>query len=239
MNRDPLSYVAGTNLYQYVANNPLIWADPLGEKWSWRGAGHGLADFGKGLAVGVGIGLGVGLVAAASPVAGAAALYGLGVIGAASFGLSVGEAIAGRTLENKKLSDFERSALVTQVVLSGLTLGVGALISAKSLSTVAENLNRRAPDFVVTPNGEAIIVPRGAAGPYPTGAPGFQYVGGQGGPGIDIRVAQVRIMEANTTQGPRVVYSNVSGQIVDAITGRTVSNSDLRGHRYLIPWRKR
>ena len=39
LNRDPIGYIAGMNLYTYVNNNPLKWIDPLGfkDKPSWAG----------------------------------------------------------------------------------------------------------------------------------------------------------------------------------------------------------
>ncbi len=95
---------------------------------------------------------------------------------------------------------------------------------------------RRAPDFVVTPRGEAIPVPDGAVGPLSTRAPGFQYIGGSGGKGLDRRVSAVRIMDANQRQGRRVVYMNKYNQIVNPYTGRTVSDSDPLAHHYLKDW---
>jgi len=95
---------------------------------------------------------------------------------------------------------------------------------------------RAAPDFVVTPRGEAIRIPTGATGPTPTRAPGVQYTGGAGGKGLDSRVTGVRVMEGNSNQGPRAVYMNRSGQTVDPATGRTVPNADPRAHQYLEPW---
>ena len=95
---------------------------------------------------------------------------------------------------------------------------------------------RAAPDFVVTPKGEAVRVPTGATGPTPTRAPGVQYTGGAGGKGLDSRVTGVRIMEGNANQGPRAVYMNRTGQTVDPATGRTVPSADPRAHQYLEPW---
>lgn len=96
--------------------------------------------------------------------------------------------------------------------------------------------NCPAPDFVVTPKGEAIPVPTGATGPTPTRAPGFQYTGGSGGNGLNNRVDGVRIMDSNRNQGPRAVYMNRQGQTVNPNTGHTVSNSDTNAHHYLEPW---
>ncbi len=35
LNRDPIGYIAGMNLYAYVGNNPLNWQDPFGLDRSW------------------------------------------------------------------------------------------------------------------------------------------------------------------------------------------------------------
>ena len=103
-------------------------------------------------------------------------------------------------------------------------------------SLLAAGGGSRAPDFVVTPRGEAIRVPIGATGPTSTRASGVQYTGGAGGHGLDSRVSGVRIMEGNANQGPRAVYMNSSGQTVKPATGRTVPNSDPSAHHYLNPW---
>jgi hypothetical protein len=110
--------------------------------------------------------------------------------------------------------------------------GAGKL-AGKGLQAVA----KKAPDFVVTPRGEAIRVPTGASGPSTTRSAGVQYVGGAGGKGLNNRVTGVRIMEGNTNQGPRVVYMNRTGQTVDPVSGRTLSHSDPRAHHYLEPWK--
>jgi RHS repeat-associated protein len=108
----------------------------------------------------------------------------------------------------------------------------------------------RAPDFVVTENGDVIPVPDGATGPKPveTGK-GFQYTGGgtgvkgSVGKGLDGRVSAVRIMDPTEPKGKSpgypdgyVSYSNSASpkpQPVDPYTGQTVSRSEwhipLRG----------
>jgi hypothetical protein len=70
----------------------------------------------------------------------------------------------------------------------GDVASTGYLLAARGAARFgddAASVGRRAPDFVVTPRGEAIAVPTGASGPYPTRGPGFQYTGGAGGPGLD------------------------------------------------------
>lgn len=85
--------------------------------------------------------------------------------------------------------------------------------------------------YVVTPKGEAIKIPDGAAGPTnPNKGSGMVYQGGSGGKGMDSRTTGVRIMDANSNQGRRVIYMNKSGQSVDPSTGRTISKNDPRGH---------
>jgi hypothetical protein len=89
----------------------------------------------------------------------------------------------------------------------------------------------RGTDYVVTSAGEAVSIPNGATGPHnPQRGSGMVYDGGSGGHGMDDRVTGVRIMDANQNQGRRVNYMNQSGQTVDPATGRTISNSDPRGH---------
>lgn len=90
------------------------------------------------------------------------------------------------------------------------------------------------PGFIVNSAGQAAIVPRGATGPLSTRASGFQFIGGRGGYGLDPRVTGVRFMDANWSQGRRVNYMNSAGQTVDPLTGRTIPNSDPRGH---LPFR--
>ena len=93
------------------------------------------------------------------------------------------------------------------------------------------------PNFIVTKNGEVIIVPDGATGPSATKkGSGMVYQGGSGGKGgMDPRTSGVRIMDANSNQGPRVNYMNASGQTVNPATGRPISNSDPAGHLPLKP----
>ena len=56
------------------------------------------------------------------------------------------------------------------------------------------------------------------------------FQGGSGGKGMNERTTGVRIMDANANKGSRVNYMNKSGQTVDPLSGRTISNSDTRGH---------
>lgn len=119
------------------------------------------------------------------------------------------------------------------MVVGGIVVNTGI---AALTEDPAAGETEAAPDFVVTPNGEAIRIPTGANGPTPTRAPGVQYTGGAGGKGLDSRVTGVRIMEGNVNQGPRAVYMNKMGQTVNPETGRTVPNADPTAHQYLDPW---
>jgi RHS repeat-associated protein len=90
------------------------------------------------------------------------------------------------------------------------------------------------PSFIVNSAGQVAIVPRGATGPFPPRASGFQFLGGRGGYGLSSRVSGIRFMDANKNQGRRINYMNSRGQTVDPLTGRTIPNSDPRGH---LPYR--
>jgi RHS repeat-associated protein len=53
VSRDPLGYVDGMGLYEYVGSGPLGRLDPLGLRWTWEG-------FFDGVIFGAGVGLGFG-----------------------------------------------------------------------------------------------------------------------------------------------------------------------------------
>ncbi len=125
-----------------------------------------------------------------------------------------------------------KNAGTTEIALSVGAIAMGAAPGKAPASAVTAG---DAPGFIVTPEGELIVVPKGATGPTPTRAPGVQYIGGSGGSGLDKRVTGVRIMEGTEKQGPRVVYMNESGQTVNPSTGRTVPKSDPAAHLPLKP----
>jgi len=83
INRDPIGYVNGPNLYQYAESQPFGSIDPLGLGWL-SVIGH----FAAGIVVGAAIGVAIGVAAAAlSPVAaavvvGAAVITGIGHVAA-------------------------------------------------------------------------------------------------------------------------------------------------------------
>jgi hypothetical protein len=102
----------------------------------------------------------------------------------------------------------------------------------KKLAKAAEGKkSSNGTDFVVTDKGEAIPIPKNATGPSaPQRGTGMVYQGGSGGKGMDKKTTGVRIMDANNNQGRRVNYMNKTDQTVDPSSGRTISNSDPRGH---------
>ncbi len=126
-----------------------------------------------------------------------------------------------------------------KAVLDLMVIVPGASMEGKALAKTSKSQTARAAkatvesstSFVVTPKGEAIAIPKGAIGPSsPQKGSGMSYQGGAGGNGLDSRVSGVRIMDANSNQGKRVNYMNKNGQTVDPSTGKTISNSDKRGH---------
>ena len=202
------------NRYAYALNNPLKYTDPSGHFIDTLVdvgfIAYGIYDIGaNGYTHERGLALAADVVAAVIP----------GVTGAGALVRAAGKA--------------------DEVVAAAKTVGAATSTLSQSANTVkaATSLPPKAPDFIVTPKGEAIPVPNGATGPFATRAPGFQYVGGSGGKGMDKRVADVRIMEANKNQGRRAVYMNKSGQIVDPSTGGTVANAHPRAHHHLEDWK--
>jgi hypothetical protein len=68
----------------------------------------------------------------------------------------------------------------------------------------------------------SIKIPDGAVGPTnPNKGSRMVYQGGSGGKGMDSRTTGVRIMDANSNQGRRVIYMNKNGQSVDPARRRT------------------
>jgi hypothetical protein len=57
-----------------------------------------------------------------------------------------------------------------------------------------------------------------------------QYVGGEGGNGLDSNVTGVRIMDETPQNPARTVYMNTQGQTVNPLTGQTISNDDPWAH---------
>jgi len=94
----------------------------------------------------------------------------------------------------------------------------------------------QAPDFIVSPGGTIYPVPKGATGPYAIkGGRGMEFTGGSGGMCLDPRVSNFRYMSPTTTgKYPypygRGTYTNIYGQTVNPITGRTIPPSNPWWH---------
>ncbi len=97
------------------------------------------------------------------------------------------------------------------------------------------------PATITGPKGETIpAVPPGATGTTTPTGKGIEYPIPQGTAGLDAKVTSIRVMDPVSTgkyQYPNgyVVYMNNSGQTVNPLTGRTVSNADPYAHIELPP----
>ncbi|MHC4705119.1 MAG: RHS repeat-associated core domain-containing protein, partial [Planctomycetota bacterium] len=230
---DPVGYDDGLNVYAYCGNNPLIWADPYGL------CKESLFDRAMNVVGPLTVPVAITCLTILYPPVGVALMMASGFMG----GLYVGEGvITGTDIYGNPLSTHQRvirtAVGTTAIALSAIgaaRIDAAAAITTPSAPTPSPHGPRSAPDFVVTPGGQAIRVPSGATGPYPTRAPGFQYTGGSGGHGLESRVTGVRIMEANRYQGSRAVYMNVQGQTVNPATGQTVAPSHPAAHHYFDP----
>jgi RHS repeat-associated protein len=87
LQRDPIGISDNLNLYAYVANNPVVWIDPMGqEKANWGLIGGGFVNLAWGM-VGTAAGTFMGLVSAVDPTALPTAMIRVPVIiGVFSFG---------------------------------------------------------------------------------------------------------------------------------------------------------
>lgn len=118
------------------------------------------------------------------------------------------------------------------------TLDFDSASETADIPTASPAQPQSAPNFVVTSNGEAIIVPSGAVGPEPAwNGDGVQYTGGAGGNGLDSRVDNVRIMDPTCESasspgypGGYVNYTNSRGQSVHPFTGTTISKDSPWWH---------
>ena len=245
----PLSPQA-LNPFAYSFNRPLTHIDPEGRFAGWSFAVTGVftaIDIGQ-YAVG---NLTHGQFAAAMALNAAAFVADIGTAGAGG-GLAVrfgnlavksargithteGAYMAGKAAIYAK-DEIEQGNYGNALVLSGLAaLGTKVTqrrVRAQSLGNGGRKRVRdlsnapRAPDFVVTPRGEAIPIPGGARGPFRTRGSGMEYVGGSGGKGLHEKVTGVRIMDATNRHRNRVIYENSYGQGVDRFTGKTVSRAE-------------
>lgn len=89
------------------------------------------------------------------------------------------------------------------------------------------------PSFIGFTDGPPVAVPAGAKGPVATDGPGFQFLGGSGGHGLNGRVTGVRVMDDTAQHDRRVVYMNRTGQTVSPTSGQTISKSNPWAH---LPW---
>jgi hypothetical protein len=110
---------------------------------------------------------------------------------------------------------------------------------ADDFAAMATKAAPNGPTFIAHPNGEVVPVPSGATGPTAVeSGKGFQFTGGSGGPGLDPRVTDVRVMDPVTGgkypyPNGYVSYSNEAGQAVNPATGQTIGKSDPMWH---WPW---
>lgn len=124
---------------------------------------------------------------------------------------------------------------------------IGNTLNRIDNTTDAAGAANKGPSFLVSKGGDAIPVPTGATGPTPVVNPqgkttGVAFTGGKGGPGLDSKVTDVRVMDPTPAKGSSpgypdgyVTYQNKSGQGVNPQTGKTVPNSDPSRHIPLKP----
>lgn len=219
-----------------VSDNPETFADLDGHcepfcglvAWVIQGvASEGGANFAANVGVGIAKGAGTFAVATGQSLVAGGQIGGGNPIAAVSTLMTPGPAALSPSNETQA-----KVSVATQLTLTGAALVADATAIGASAG-LPETVS--STDFVVTPEGETIAVPDGASGPSSTRASGVEYQGGSGGKGMNDRVTGVRIMDANENQGPRVSYNNASGQKVDPVTGKTVSNSHPKAHMPLKP----
>lgn len=226
---DPQSW----NLYAYVRNRPLTLIDADGKAAAWALNGFNEASkIYSGAPPGVGkILAGVGVVLAGAAV--------VATVDRSDVGAVWDKAVsASATFKPAGTSKFG---------IAGDGGFTAYAIEADKHSAQAPTNDSKAPDFVVTPGGDAIPIPNGASGPNPVvnkggNTTGASYTGGSGGKGLDPKVSGVRIMNPTPPNAASpgypngyVTYQNPSGQGVNPQTGKTVSNSDPSRHIPLNP----
>ena len=141
LQRDPIGYVDGMNLYEYVGGNSINILDPYGLWWNWKGARTGAVNVVKGAAVGAVV---VGGILLLPATASGAALTTLGIAGAAYLGLTTGQVITGRNLNGAVICDEERSAMAVEAMAGIAALGSG-VAAAKIKPNVTDSLINRTP----------------------------------------------------------------------------------------------
>ncbi|MBL9115103.1 MAG: hypothetical protein JNJ83_08845 [Verrucomicrobiaceae bacterium] len=124
---DPMEFIDGTNTYAYVKHNPFSSFDPYGlYSFDWGGFGAGLANFAMGAVVGIAV---AAVLVATLPAAALTVV----AVGAAALAVGVAakqgiEAVSGKSDwgTGSDLSDYERTKLGTEAVLTAVTLGFAA-----------------------------------------------------------------------------------------------------------------
>jgi hypothetical protein len=160
------------------------------------------------------------------------------------------------SIQQKKddaVNAFISNALPSPKQLEGKLTIAGEILLAEGVGSLAGSLRAplkisnagtgtgiapKAPDFVVTPNGQSIIIPKNATGPLPAAnSKGFQFSNGAGGNGLSINTTGVRVMDPSLPSssspgypGGYVNYLNSTGQSVNPYTGNTISKSDPMWH---------
>ena len=184
----------GCDRYSYVNNNPINYNDP---------SGHCIGPL-----------FAVCIAAGAFIVENASVITSIVIVGALTSFLTA-DTPQQELVNNPEAS---QALLTNDMLLAGawltagqFTLDVGAYYAEKGQHPTAnnpvaskpkapyapvENSPTAAPDFVVTANGEVIIVPENAVGPYAADdGLGFKYENGSGGHGLNPSVTGVRIMD--------------------------------------------
>ncbi len=221
VNRDPIGYAGGMNLYEYAGNNFYDEIDPSGF-----------------------------YLTANDPVTTALDhwLFG-GAI--SRFAQDLGAQNGGCPKDRNEAADgFDAVTSVALLFLPGGEEAKGAELAEEGAGDAVGGIERGggagggggptppSPNFVVTPGGDAVIVPEGAEGPIPTdNGRGFQFVDGSGGSGLHAATSNVRIMDPTEPRGPSpgypngyANYQNGNNQTVNPFSGRTLPPSDPWAH---------
>ena len=139
LQRDPVGYSAGLNLYTYVDNNPLNWVDPLGlakrGKWDWAGFRQGLLDLVRGLPFGLAL-----YILAPELAVG---------VGAYFLAQSTFMAITGRDFAGHYLSGYDLSRATGQAAGGWITVGWGAFRGNRGSAEVAKAPEARGGTYLL------------------------------------------------------------------------------------------
>ncbi len=229
INADPSGFEGGLNFYAYADGNPVSLIDPFGlgaqmpQDNSWFGKFDRATD-----AVGGAIETGV------------------------KWTVKTGFKILGGLFDKPHRGGGvdSSSGAVSWLLNFLIGKGSGTAVKTTAAETVTSRVNilpSSGNRFVVSPGGDAIIVPQGASGPVLIinqggRTTGFGYTGGSGGLGLDLRVSNVRIMDATLPRGPSpgypagyVNYQNIGGQSVNPFTGQTIAPNNPLWHISLTP----